>query len=130
MNCYCCSDKEFEDCCQPLLDGSSQPTTAEELMRSRYSAYATGAIDYIVRSTHPSSRKYHDVESVEEWAASSTWQKLEIIAKSAGEAKDKRGLVEFKAYYLDAEKSPQIHHEISHFEKYLGKWFFVNGRVL
>lgn len=130
MNCYCCSGKEFEDCCQPFINGKAKPKTAEELMRSRYSAFAIGAVEYILRSTHSSVRKFHDAESIENWAQSSVWQKLEIISKTGGEAKDKKGTIEFKAYFLDAEKDPQIHHELSNFAKELGKWFFVDGKIL
>lgn len=99
-------------------------------MRSRFSAYATAQIEYLLRSTHPSTRKFYDAESLENWAKSNKWQKLEIISKTEGEAKDKHGTVEFKAYFLNAENEPQIHHEHSNFRKELGKWFFVDGRVL
>ena len=129
MNCHCGSGGEFENCCQPFIGETAKPKTAEELMRSRYSAYATCAVEYILRSTHPSVRKFHDVESIEKWAQSSVWQKLEIVSKTDGAAKDKKGAVEFKAYFLDAEKNPQIHHELSNFAKELGKWFFVDGKV-
>lgn len=129
MNCYCSSEKEFADCCQPFIEGTAKPQTAEELMRSRYSAYACAAVEYIIRTTHPSVRKFHDAGAIENWARSSEWQKLEIVSKTGGEAKDKKGTVEFKAYFLDAEKDPQIHHELSNFQKELGKWFFVDGEV-
>ncbi len=98
-------------------------------MRSRYSAYATVEIEYILRSTHPSVRKFHDGESIENWAKSSVWQKLEIISTDKGDVKDKQGTVEFKAYFLDANGQWQIHHETSKFVKELGKWFFVDGKV-
>lgn len=130
MKCYCCSGKEFEDCCQPFIEGKTKPKTAEELMRSRYSAYATAATEYLIRTTHPSFRKFHDAETIENWARSCDWQKLEIISKTEGEAKDKKGIVEFKAYFLDENKQLQIHHEISKFQKELGKWFFVEGKIL
>ena len=129
MNCYCCSNKKFEDCCQPFIGSIAKPSTAEELMRSRYSAYATVAVEYLLRSTHPSVRKFHDGESVENWARSSVWQKLEIISTVKGELRDKQGTVEFKAYFLNENGQPQIHHEVSNFVKELGKWFFVDGRV-
>ncbi len=129
MNCYCCSGKEFEACCQPFIVGKAKPKTAEDLMRSRFSAYAVGAVEYLLRSTHSSTRKFHDAESIENWARSNRWEKLEIISKSNGEAKDKTGTVEFKAYFTDAENKPQIHHEYSNFRKELGKWFFVDGKV-
>ena len=129
MNCYCCSDREFENCCQSFISELAKPKTAEELMRSRYSAYVIVAVEYLIRSTHPSSRKFYKAEEIENWAKSSRWQKLEIISKSDGEAKDKKGTVEFKAYFIDENGQAQIHHEHSNFRKELGKWFFVDGRV-
>lgn len=98
-------------------------------MRSRYSAYSTGEIQYLLRSTHPSTRRFHDAELIEDWARSNIWQKLEIISTNEGGAKDKKGIVEFKAYFLDAEGQSQIHHERSNFVKELGKWFFVDGEI-
>ena len=128
MDCYCCSGRKFEDCCAPFLNGKVKPATAEELMRSRYSAYVTVAVEYIIKTTHPSTRKFHVADSIENWAKSNKWQKLEIISKTAGEKKDKHGTVEFKAYFVDQNNKPQIHYELSNFRKELGKWFFVDGK--
>lgn len=130
MKCYCCSNREFEACCQPFISGFAKPATVEELMRSRYSAFAAAEIDYILRSTHPATRRFHDADEIEKWAKSSVWQKLEIISTSGGAAADKKGTVEFKAYFLDAGGAARIHHEHSNFAKELGKWFFVDGKIL
>lgn len=130
MICYCCSGRKFEDCCQPFISGAAKPRTAEELMRSRYTAYATVEIEYILRSTHPSTRKFHEPEIIEHWAKTSRWQKLEIISTGKGNSSEKEGTVEFKAYFLDANDQMQIHHENSNFRKELGKWFFVDGQIL
>lgn len=129
MNCYCCSSKNYEDCCQPFIDGKLKPPTAEALMRSRYSAYVLCDVDYLLHTTHPSTRKYHNRESIKTWAQQSAWQKLEIISTAGGNIKDKKGEVEFKAYYIDSDSQLQIHHEHSRFIKELGKWFFVDGKV-
>lgn len=99
-------------------------------MRSRYSAYVVADVNYIIATTHLSTRKLHDPNSIIQWAKSSTWQKLEIISKQAGEANDSAGKVEFKAYFLDANKRAQVHHEYSNFSKENGLWFFVDGRVV
>ncbi len=98
-------------------------------MRSRYSAYVICAVEYLIKTTHPSTRKFQDGESIENWAKANVWQKLEIVSKSEGEATDKTGIVEFKAYFLDANKQLQIHHENSNFRRELGKWFFVEGKI-
>lgn len=129
MNCYCCSDKNYADCCQLFIDGNLKPPTAETLMRSRYSAYVVKNVDYLLHTTHPSTRKFYDRESIEKWAEQSVWQKLEVLSTVDGNIKDKKGLVEFKAYYLDSSAQPHIHHEHSRFMKELGKWFYVDGKV-
>ena len=130
MTCYCCSGDEFEICCEPFINGTAKPPTAEKLMRSRYAAYAVVDVAYLVRTTHPATRRFCVPGEIEEWARTSTWQKLEILAATRGEKADKKGTVEFKAYYLDEDRQPQIHHENSNFAKELGKWFFVDGRIV
>lgn len=130
MKCYCSSGKEFEHCCEPFIKGIAKPATAEELMRSRYSSFVTVEVEYIWRSTHSSTRKFYDRESIEKWAKESVWQKLEIVSTEGGVAQDKKGTVEFRAYFLNQARQPQIHHELSSFAKELGKWFFVEGKIL
>ena len=127
-DCYCSSGKLLANCCELFLLGNAKPLTAEQLMRSRYSAYATANIEYLLKTTHPSTRKFHDSKSIKNWATLNTWQKLEIIFTEKGTQNDKKGIVEFKAYYLDSNSVPNIHHEVSNFVKELGKWFFVDGK--
>lgn len=55
MLCPCDSKKNYDLCCQPLHEGA-EPKTCEELMRSRYSAYAIGLVNYIIETTHSKSR--------------------------------------------------------------------------
>lgn len=130
MKCYCCSDSRFERCCLPFINGSLKPPTAEALMRSRYSAYSVVDIDYLLQTTHPSTRKSHDREIIKQWADQSLWQKLEVISTIEGNITDKKGMVEFKAHYLDSASQSHIHHEYSNFIKELGKWFYVDGKVV
>ncbi|MBY0426665.1 MAG: hypothetical protein K2Q22_13580, partial [Cytophagales bacterium] len=95
MNCYCCSGKDFTDCCAGYLQGQTLPSTAELLMRSRYSAYATVQVDYLIGTTHPSTRKQYDPNSIRQWAKANQWLRLEIISTKAGSEQDKKGTVEF-----------------------------------
>lgn len=48
QHCYCCSGKTFADCCEPFVTLKANATTAEELMRSRYTAYALANATYII----------------------------------------------------------------------------------
>lgn len=59
MDCPCKSGKTYEMCCKPLHDGSL-PDNALQLMRSRYSAYALGNPDYIMRTTHRSNPHFNN----------------------------------------------------------------------
>ena len=50
-----CGGALYAQCCGPLHQGVPAPT-AEALMRSRYSAYVRGDVDYLIASWHPSTR--------------------------------------------------------------------------
>lgn len=107
----------------------AKPDTAEQLMRSRYTAYARCDVPYIIHTTHPSTRAQYNPKAIKEWAASSVWEKLEIVSTNKGAVTDTIGYVEFKAYYSDSKKQHHIHHEYSTFEKSGTTWFFVEGEV-
>lgn len=119
-NCYCGYPNTFENCCKPLIISIKSVKSAEELMRSRYVAYCTQAADYLVQTTHASTRKFHKKADILDWSKSNTWLKLEIIASSENS-------VEFKASFLDESRNVQIHHEKSTFICEDGKWFYVDG---
>ncbi len=122
-NCYCCSNRTFENCCEPYILGNKNPETSMQLMRSRYSAYAIHNADYLLATTYISKRKYYSKIEILDWATSNYWQKLEIISFS-------ETTVEFKAYYLDSNKKLNIHHEFSNFKLEDGFRFYVEGKFL
>lgn len=125
QTCYCCSGKSFKECCKPIIDGMRKASTAEELMRSRYSAYASGAVEYILRTTHITKRNLYDLSAIRDWSTSSKWLLLQIISTKKGMPKDSEGFVEFKATYQTPENKMVLHHEHSFFKKEDGEWFFV-----
>ena len=127
--CYCNSGKPFSACCEPIILGTSAATTAQALMRSRYSAYVTVQTEYLLKTTHASVRKNYVAKNIEDWARSSDWQKLEIISRTRGGETDDRGEVEFKAYYLDPKKNLITHHENSKFVKEDGQWYYLKGTI-
>jgi SEC-C motif-containing protein len=49
-DCPCGSGRRYAACCGPLHDGVSEPETPEALMRSRYSAFALGRGDWLVKT--------------------------------------------------------------------------------
>jgi len=128
-NCPCGSNLPFADCCEPAIKGARPAQTAEQLMRSRYSAYVTVDTDYIFETTHPKHRQGYDHKGTREWAESAQWENLEIVATKGGREDDSTGEVEFRASYRD-KGGRKVHHELASFEKDGEKWYFVDGNLV
>ncbi|MBU0992055.1 MAG: YchJ family protein [Proteobacteria bacterium] len=125
--CPCGLDTPFESCCEPLIKEIRPAKTAEELMRSRYSAYATGNIDYIVKTIIKGKQDSQDRNSIKKWSEKSKWNKLDVINVEKGGPEDDEGYVEFIAHYItDGER--HAHHEIAHFKKEDSTWFFNDSQ--
>jgi SEC-C motif-containing protein len=126
--CPCGSGLENENCCDPFLQGKSKAATAEALMRSRYTAYVTGNVKYLVETVLPKKRHDLNEKDIQTWSKNSIWQGLEIVATEAGGAEDEEGLVEFIAHYTQGENKYD-HHEKAQFLKEEGTWYFVDGKI-
>ena len=124
QTCPCGSGSDFADCCEPIIDGTRESQTAEELMRARYSAFVTHAIDFIVSSTHSRTRKEIDLEFVREWSETSTWRGLEII--ETRDVNENKAFVSFEARFTQKGED-KTHREKSLFERENGQWRFVTG---
>jgi len=127
VHCPCESTKSLTECCGPLLDGTRGAETAEELMRSRYSAYARGQVDYILATIVPEQREHHEEATIRQWSTESEWLGLEIV-EHAPDPGDEAATVEFVARYKNAEGELIAHHERSRFVKIEGDWFFQDGQ--
>ena len=124
--CPCGSGLSYPDCCEPIISGKKVAETAQQLMRSRYTAFTLANADYLMRSHSVKTRPIKERKSIEKWAKSVTWMGLTIIQTQAGDASDEVGYVEFKALYLENGKPQQIH-EKSLFRRENGKWVYVSG---
>ncbi len=121
--CYCGSQLNFEECCKKYISGEIKPKTAEELMRSRYSAFANEDIDYILSTHHPETRDEITRESVEIWSKDSDFLSLTILDTVDGTEDDQEGIVEFIAEFR-AETYIRKHKERSVFKKLDGNWYY------
>ncbi len=119
--CPCGSLFTLQVCCLPYIQDELLVSTAETLMRSRFTAFYLHDAEYLYKTTHVSQKKYTNKSDILAWAQQNTWQKLEIINSA-------ENTVEFKAYYLDENKTPQIHHEKSTFIFFQNKWYYVDGK--
>lgn len=126
-NCTCGSGRNFDDCCGPILAGTPA-ATAEALLRSRYTAFASGNTDYLVETLTSDIRGEFDQIEAESTAAEAKWQKLEIRSITGGGVNDETGVIEFVAdFSLRGEQ--RIHHEVSQFRREGGRWLCAGGQM-
>ncbi len=76
--CPCCSGKQYSLCCTPFLTGEQLPESAEQLMRSRYTAYAMQNVSWLIDSWHPSQRIPDMAQRLSESFASTEWLSLNV----------------------------------------------------
>ncbi len=126
--CSCASGETYANCCQTLHQGKGKALTAEQLMRSRYSAYAFKLIDYLVKTTHPDKRTATLHQQISAWADQAEFYRLEIISTWQGLATDKIGKVEFIAHFRLQNKEQQLY-EISRFKRYRKEWVYLDGEI-
>lgn len=120
--CPCGSAKLFAACCGPYLDGAPAPT-AEALMRSRYTAYTLGDMNYIER-TCGGPAAYGFVKSDAAISAANTeWLGLTITSRIAGLENDEVGTVGF-TFKGRQNGQPFAESEISAFRKVDGRWLY------
>lgn len=126
--CPCGTGQPFAFCCKPFIEGQKTAPTARLLMRSRYTAFVLGAIDYLIDTTAPEKRDLIDPAIIAEQVQCTNWLGLDVIHTQAGEAGDQTGVVEFKATF---ETSGETHilHEISRFTQPDNRWLYLDGDV-
>ncbi|MCH9609826.1 MAG: hypothetical protein S4CHLAM45_09110 [Chlamydiales bacterium] len=112
-DCPCHSGKPYETCCAPYHNGEAPPSPLA-LMRSRYSGYALGNIDYILKTgvQDENSRK-----GLEHFCNETQFVGLEILEESGN-------TVTFKAI-LERDGVDTSFIEKSLFEKRDGRWIYL-----
>jgi SEC-C motif domain protein len=123
-SCPCGLANSYEECCALAHQSLYNSKTAEQLMRSRYTAFTMADGNYLMKSHHSSTRPLSEKKSIVKWAKSVEWLGLEIINKSNGLEDDTEGTVEFKAHYKD-KHGEQFIHENSKFVKEKGVWVYL-----
>lgn len=126
MRCYCGFDKDFEECCGAIIAGKRSASTVEELMRSRYSSYASANAEYLVKSATKENRHPEDIPLILEFCRNVLWLKLDILHV---EQNEDTGIVEFRAFYLEKGEIVLLH-ERSDFVKNEGVWEYDKGEFI
>lgn len=117
--CPCGLPAAYTECCGRFHSGARQAPTAEQLMRSRFSAFAVGDTAYLMRSWHSSTRPAHlDLDPEQRW------ERLEVLATERGGMFETEGSVEFRAHYREGRRTGSLH-ERSAFSREDGAWVYV-----
>ena len=120
MQCPCNPNKKYSDCCQKAYQNINSVTSAEQLMRSRYSAFVLAKIDYLQISHHISTRpSKKEKKEILKWTKSVDWLLLEVLNATIN-------TVEFKAFFMENGKIDVIH-ENSSFIKEKNYWVYLSA---
>lgn len=124
MLCYCGSGLPYDHCCEVFLSGQKKPATAEQLMRSRYSAFCRKEANYLIATSHPSSHQPDDQQNLHATFQATVWKGLRIITATDN-------TVEFCAFFHQppANSLEQLH-ENSSFIKDREQWYYLSGQQL
>ncbi len=120
--CPCGSGRALAACCGQFHDGAPAPD-AENLMRSRYSAFVLGLEDYLLATWHPDTRPPRlelDAPPRPQW--------LGLVIKAHTPLDDGHATVEFVARYKLNGRAFRLH-ETSRFERVDGRWLYVEGDI-
>nr|WP_184574005.1 YchJ family metal-binding protein [Streptomyces zagrosensis] len=119
--CPCGLDATYRDCCGSLHDGRTTATTAQRLMRARYSAFVVRDAAYLLRSWHSTTRP-SDIS----FEPAQHWTGLEVLGTTGGSSFHRDGTVEFRAHFtLRGQAHSQ--HELSRFVREDGHWVYVSA---
>lgn len=125
--CYCGSERKTKRCCGPILRG--QPAQSPEaLMRSRYTAYATGNVRHIMATTDPQGP--HFAQNQTEWENEirrfCTGTNFENLTVHDTDQDENTGWVLFTAHLRKGELDRSFS-ERSRFTRVGGRWLYHSG---
>lgn len=124
--CPCGNEITYEQCCGKFIKGQEIAQTPSALMRSRYTAYATADIAYIIRTMKAPALDHFHADAEAASAKSPRWVKLRILNTAV---EGDHGTVTFQAYYIDKTDANKVRvlHEISQFRRDQGIWYYIDG---
>lgn len=128
-----CGGGPYGSCCRPLHRQKRLAATAEQLMRSRYSAFALGEIEHLLR-TQPSDQPLEQRRrSLQATCRQLRWRELVILAAEDGGVGDLEGTVRFEAHYSASGKRGLLR-EYSRFGREGGRpdgaWLYLEALEL
>ena len=132
-----CGGGVYGNCCGPLIAGVQLAATAEQLMRSRYSAFALEAsdpevIDHLLR-THPETGQTAAArrKTLKESCHNIQWLSLKVLDCQNGGPLDQHGTVTFEARWRDRDRREGVLKECSRFGRgESDEWLYLEALSL
>ena len=121
-SCPCGSGIPSNECCARYHSGSAYPDTPELLMRSRYTAFAHGDAQYLLKTSSAKLASTLSLDDLRDSYKDGQFIKLEVLDAEAD-------TVEFIAYFLMKDKLFRIH-ERSRFVLENEQWKYDEGALL
>lgn len=120
-----CGGGRYAQCCARFIDGGELPASAEQLMRSRYTAYVLARGDYLRATWHASTAPAElGFDDATRWLGLQIRQHVQHDATHAE--------VEFVARYKVGGRAYRLH-ERSRFERVPpeegGRWLYLDGTL-
>ncbi|MCP9860960.1 MULTISPECIES: YchJ family protein [unclassified Cyanobium] len=132
-----CGGSAYSNCCGPLIAAEQLAATAEQLMRSRYSAFALAAkdpkaIEHLLR-THPETGQTAAArrKALKESCRNIQWLSLKVLDCQDGGVLDKYGTVTFEARWRDRDRREGVLKECSRFGRgESDEWLYLKALSL
>lgn len=118
--CPCNGSNAYSQCCEPVID-NDLAKTAEQLMRSRYTAYTQQNYSYVLATYAKAQRAELSEPELKASAEGTQWLALQIL-------KAKETTVQFVAYFA-VEGQLQCLQETSSFIVEDGHWRYTSGVI-
>jgi SEC-C motif-containing protein len=126
-SCPCGSGDSLSECCGRYHAGLPAPS-AEMLMRSRYSAYVLGLVDYLLATTLAAQQPGLDRAAISAWSLQSTWLGLDVETTEVLGGQPEHAFVTFTARWHDSG-GEHAHRERSAFVQHQDHWYFIDPTV-
>ena len=129
-----CGGGAYSSCCGPLIAGGQLAVTAEQLMRSRYSAFALGArdpraIEHLLR-THPETGQTEAAsrKALKDSCRNIQWLSLRVLDCQNGGPLDQHGTMTFEARWRDRDRREGVLRECSRLGRgETGEWLYLEA---
>ena len=132
-----CGGGAYNRCCGPLIAREQVAVTAQQLMRSRYSAFALAArdpeaVEHLLR-THPETGQTAAArrKAIKESCRNIQWISLKVLDCQDGSPLDQHGTVTFEARWRDRDRREGVLKECSRFGRgESGEWLYLEALSL